>query len=148
VFFGGKMGKNKLQITYDFNFTLIALTVNLKPYRLAWFLNEKLDFSLAKQENIVLEFAANKKLAIVNYEHKTEYRTFKLLKNRAEEGTELFNAYLLPELKNFDYFLLLENESSTFDENVFLNKIKEIPFVQFAMKVDLDSLKSRDNLIF
>lgn len=142
------MGKNKLQITYDFDFTLLAINVNIKPYRLAWSLNKKLDLTLAKHDNIILEFAANKKLAIVNYEHQGEYCTFKLLKNRAEDGPGLFNAYLLPELKNFDYFFLMENESSTFDENVFLNKIKEIPFVQFAMKVDLDSLKSRDNLIF
>ncbi|MFT6054611.1 MAG: hypothetical protein ACJASP_001505, partial [Roseivirga sp.] len=64
-----------------------------------------------------------------------------------DDGAQ-FNAYLIPELKNFDYFLMLENESHGFDLKSFILNIKQIPSVQFAIIVDTATLKSKDNLIF
>ena len=142
------MAKNKLQVTYDYDFTLLALNANVKAYRLAWSINKDLKLNLSKSDNIEIDFKSGRNLNIVNYIDAGEYRTIRLLRNRAEETEEQFDAFIIPELKNFDYFLILENESSTFDENVFFTKIKEIPFVLFATKVDIEALKSRDNLIF
>lgn len=142
------MAKNKLQITYDYDFTLLALNANVKAYKLAWSINNELKVNLAKKSNIEINFTAGKSLNIVNYIDEDTYRTIRLLKNRAEESEDQFDAFIIPELKNFDYFIVLENESNTFDENAFISKIKEIPFVQFTTKVDIESLKSRDNLIF
>ena len=78
----------------------------------------------------------------------TEHQTVRLILNKSENINEQYGPFLIPELKNFDYLLVLENESNTFDENAFINNTKQIPFVQFAIKVDLQTLKSRDNLIF
>jgi len=142
------MAKKKLQVTYDYDFTLLALNANVRPYRLAWSINRELKLNLSKSVNIEIDFKSGRELNIVNYIDAGEYRTIRLLRNRAEESEEQFDAFLIPELKNFDYFLLLENESSTFDENAFISKIKEISFVQFATKVATEALKSRDNLIF
>lgn len=142
------MAKKKLQVTYDYDFTLLALNANVKPYRLAWSINKELKLELSKCDNIEIDFKSGRDLNVVNYIDVGEYRTIRLLRNRAEESEEQFDAFLIPELKNFDYFLLLENESNTFDENAFISKIKEIPFVQFATKVATEALKSRDNLIF
>ncbi|MBO3698003.1 IPExxxVDY family protein [Roseivirga sp. E12] len=142
------MAKKKLQVTYDYDFTLLALNANVKPYRLAWSINKELKLDLSKCENIEIDFKSGRELNVVNYIDLGEYRTIRLLRNRAEESEEQFDAFLIPELKNFDYFIILENESSTFDENAFISKIKEIPFVQFATKVEIEALKSRDNLIF
>ncbi|OEK00336.1 hypothetical protein BFP97_01875 [Roseivirga sp. 4D4] len=142
------MAKKKLQVTYDYDFTLLALNANVKPYRLAWSINKDLKLNLSKSDNIEIDFKSGRELNVVNYIDVGEYRTIRLLRNRAEESEEQFDAFLIPELKNFDYFLLLENESNTFDENAFISKIKEIPFVQFATKVATEALKSRDNLIF
>jgi hypothetical protein len=142
------MAKNKLDISYEIDFDLIAINASIKEYKLAWVLNKSLGWSLAKKGNIEIEFTGNKSLSVSNYFYKTEYQTFRLLKNRAEDLEEQFNAFLIPELKNFDYFVLLENESDSFDLNSFISKIKQIPFVQFAVIVDTAALKSRDNLIF
>ena len=142
------MAKNKLQITYDYDFTLLALNANVKAYKLAWSMNNELKVNLAKKSNIEINFTAGKNLSIVNYADEDTYRTIRLLRNRAEESEDQFDAFIVPEMKNFDYLIVLENESNTFDENAFISKIKEIPFVQFATKVDIESLKSRDNLIF
>lgn len=142
------MAKNKLQLTYDYNFTLLALNASVKAYKLAWSINKELKLELSKCDNIQIEFKQGRDLNVVNYKDESEYRTIRLIRNRAEESEEQFDAFVVPELKNFDYFIILENESSTFDENSFFTKIKEIPFVLFATKVEIEALKSRDNLIF
>ncbi|MFT7268237.1 MAG: hypothetical protein ACI905_000440 [Roseivirga sp.] len=145
------MAKNKLDISYEIDFDLIAINASIKEYKLAWMLNKSLDWDFAKMENIQLDFTKNKALSISNYFYETEYQKFRLLKNRADEGDDdgaQFNAYLIPELKNFDYFLMLENESHGFDLKSFILNIKQIPSVQFAIIVDTATLKSKDNLIF
>jgi hypothetical protein len=145
------MAKNKLDISYEIDFDLIAINASIKEYKLAWMLNKSLDWDFAKMENIQLDFTKNKVLSISNYFYETEYQKFRLLKNRADEGDDdgaQFNAYLIPELKNFDYFLMLENESHGFDLKSFILNIKQIPSVQFAIIVDTATLKSKDNLIF
>ena len=142
------MAKNRLEVSYDFQFDLIAVNTNVKEYKLAWAVNKELGLSLSKEENISIDFSKGKSLSISNYSCKTEYQTFRLLKNKAENQGEQFNAFLIPELKNFDYFLMVADDSMTFQINPFISTIKEIPFVLFAVSVDTSALKSRDNLIF
>ncbi len=142
------MAKNKLQVTYDFDFLLLALNANAKPYKLAWSLNRELKLNLIKAENIEIGFNEERSLSIQNFLETSEFQTVRLIRNRAEDVNDAYNAYLLPELKNFDYLIVLENETNTFDENVFITEIKRIPFVQFVTRIDIQSLKSKDNLIF
>ncbi len=142
------MSKNKLEVVYDFDFSLFALNANVKSYKIAWYLNTNEGFNFERTQELDIEFNRSKHINIVHYLHEDEYSKFRILKNRAEVSEDSYDAFLLPEMKQFDYLIMLENESSTFDENVFFNKIRQIPFVQFAIKVDLKTLKSRDNLIF
>lgn len=142
------MAKNRLDVSYDFEFDLIAVNSSVKEYKLAWALNKDLHLQLAKQENISIDFSGGKSLSVSNYSCETEYQVFRLLKNRAEDFDEKYNAYLIPELKNFDYFLMVADDSMTFQINPFISTIKRIPFVQFAVSVDTAALKSKDNLIF
>lgn len=141
------MAKNRLHVEYNFDFLLLAINSNVKAYKLAWSINKDLNLDLTKEENIEIGFKGDKSLSVQNFMDKNEFRTIRLLKNRAD-GNEDSLAYLLPELKNFDYFITLENESNTLDENIFIRGLKEIPFVQFTTKIDLQTLKSKDNLIF
>lgn len=142
------MAKNKLQVTYDFDFLLLALNANVKPYKLAWSLNKELGLNLVMTDNIEIGFVEEKSLSIQNYIDSDEFQTVRLIRNRAEDIDGAYNAYLLPELKNFDYLLLLENETNSFDENAFITEIKQIPFVQFITRINAQTLKSKDNLIF
>jgi hypothetical protein len=142
------MAKNRLDVVYDFEFELIALNTNVKEYKLAWAINKELGMGLAKEKNISIDFSGGKLLSISNYCWKTEYMTYRLLKNRAENSEGKFNAFLVPEMKNFDYFLMVADDSATFQINPFISTIKGIPFVQFAVSVDTAALKSKDNLIF
>ena len=142
------MGKNKLEINYEFNFDLVALNATVKEYKLAWGLNRFLHLNLTKRDNISLNFVQNRLMSISNYWHETDHLLIRLLKNRSENSEGRFGAFLLPEMKNFDYFLMIEDEADSFKINPFISRIKEIPFVQFAVTVDVAALKSKDNLLF
>ena len=142
------MAKNRLDVSYDFAFHLVALNTSVKEYKLAWVLNRDLQINLSKIDNISIGFSGGRSLSISNFIYEREYQTFRLLKNRSENLDDQYNAYLLPEMKNFDYFLMVADDSTTFDINPFISTIKQIPFVQFAVSVDTASLKSKDNLIF
>lgn len=142
------MSKNRLSVDYDFGFDLIAITASVKEYKLAWILNRELNLNLIKTDNIEIVFLDDKFMSISNFTSKTEHQAFRLLKNRAENIEEKFNAFLIPELQNFDYFLLIEDESDTFDLNAFITSIKEIPLIQFVVSLEASSLKSKENLIF
>lgn len=142
------MAKSKLTVTYDFDFVLFGLNANVKPHKLAWYINKEQGLSFAKTDDLIIEFNKSKHIRILHFIHEDEFCKYRILKNRSESTEDAFDAFLLPELKQFDYLMILENESTNFNENVFFDKIKQIPFVQFAIKVDLSTLKSRENLIF
>jgi hypothetical protein len=142
------MSKNKLSVDYDFSFDLIAITASVKEYKLAWILNRELNLNFIKSENIEIVFLDDKFMSISNFSSRTEHQIFRLLKNKAENHEEKFNAFLIPEMRNFDYFLLVDDESDTFDLNAFITSIKQIPFMQFVVSVEASTLKSKENLIF
>ena len=78
------MAKNKLTVTYDFNFTLIGLNSNVKPHKIAWFLNNNEDFDFSKTEDLVIEFNEDKNIQIAQFLHEDEFSKYRILKNRAE----------------------------------------------------------------
>lgn len=142
------MAKNRLKVSYDFDFHLMALSTGLKSYKLAWRLNRALHINLYRADNISIDFSRGKSLSIANYISKTEHQTIRLLKNHSENFDSKRDTYLLPEFKKFEYLLIVSDDSVTFDINAFISKIEQIPFVDFLLSVDTATLKTRDNLIF
>ena len=147
-FFWCIMAKNRLEVSYDFAFHLVALSTGVKAYKLAWTLNRDLQINLSKADNLSINFSRGKSLSIANYTSKREHQTVRLLKNRSEDFDSKRNTCLLPELTKFEYLLMVSDDSTTFDINTFISKIEQIPFVDFALSVDTAKLKSKDNLIF
>lgn len=56
--------------------------------------------------------------------------------------------HLLPELKNVDFLIKITNDDRCLDEKMMLDKIQAIPQVITTYTIDVDQLRSRDNLIF
>ena len=61
-----------------------------------------------------------------------------------------FPAYakLIPELKRFDYLILVQGFDDTFDTNDLKSRLSSVPKVQYVQSFLVDDLKSRENLIF
>ena len=142
------MKKNKLDGGYSIDFELIGLVCNKKEYKLAWHLNQSLDISLVKQEDIKIEYADNTSILISNYLFETEYVLFELLQNKLVGSGNIKSQLLMPELKQFDYLLKFKDQTDELtSENVSV-RIKEISIIEYAMRLNFDTLKSKENLLY
>ncbi len=141
------MKKNKLIASVDFDFSLLAIASQLREYKLAWVINRDLDIHLIKQKDEIVCFLGNEKLCISNYLYQTEHSRVRLIRNRSREDVGA-SQFLVPELKQFDFLMLIEGFEDSFVVQEAREIIKSIQGIQMANLIDLDQLKSRDNLIF
>jgi hypothetical protein len=142
------MKKKKLEAELRFEFSLIALISDLKEYKLAWHLNGVLDIQLVKKKDIELEFIRGQNLVISNYFYMTEHSYIRMLKNKSIIMLGESPAYLLPELNQFDYLILVHGYEDTLSMTELKKKISGIPKVQFVQTFEIENLKSKENLIF
>ena len=138
------MKKTKLVVEYDFDFVLLGITTSLKAYKLAWELNQKLSIHLVKKESIVVGFKGMEK-AFATHIHQTPRRFIRLLTNKLQDSD---GKYLLaPEYPHFDYLVVIQDAEQSFAENI-LNAVRQIPSVELAAFIPLETLKTKENFIF
>jgi len=160
------MAVHKLILDADFDdvdYTLIGIYCTIEDYRLAYLLNKNLEISLTRKASDLDCGNGKTGYSIFEWEDSKQLITWSLVSNSCKkevmhQGNQksLFDAqekiiqttYLIPEYKAVNYFLKIENECSTSKEAYILNKIMEIPQIATAFGVDIDQLKSKDNLIF
>jgi hypothetical protein len=142
------MKKSNLGNEHLFQFDLYGISCVLKEYKLAWNLNRQLRIQLVKKPDIELNFVNNRSLVISNYLFETENNAVRLIKNKSVNISEDKISLLIPELAHFDYLLIVNGFEDTFSESNLKKSVLSIEQVQFVQKCDLESLKSRDNLIF
>jgi len=142
------MKKLKLENDVQYDFTLVGITCTLKEYRLAWKLNKLLEIQLNKEKDIEIEFLKNQNLIISNYLHETENSQIRLLKNKSTDDFTIQSAYLLPELKEFDYFIIIRGFEDTISIDVLKSRIATIVEVHYTKEFVIENLKSKENLIF
>ena len=142
------MKKNKLEEGYEIDFELIGIVCNKKEYKLAWYLNQALKINLVKQNDIRMEFLNNAAILISNLKFETELLTFELLQNRLLEQDSHKKYFLIPELKRFDYFLKFKDQTRELSAKNLNLMIKEISIIEYAMQLNFDSLKSKENFLY
>jgi hypothetical protein len=143
----GSMKKSKLIANVDFDFSLLAIASQLKEYKLAWTINQGLGIRLVKQPDEIFHFLGNEKLCISNYLYQTEHSKLRLVHNRSKEESAA-NQFLIPELKQFDYLMLVEGFEGSMEIQEVREIIKTIDGVQMINLIEIDQLRSRENLIF
>lgn len=140
------MKKAKLQIEPAFDFELLGIVSPIREYRMAWLVNKELDLNLVKADDLELEFLNAEKLEIAQYFLSLPHGFIQLLKNKAINSTQQL-AFLIPELKNLDYFLLVQDETEELDLINFVKKLSQNPLVQSIVRIDISKLKSKENLL-
>lgn len=139
-----------LSFEYDIDFSLIGVHTAEQGYRLAYLLNKYAKTYLTRIDT-------NENLELFEYEDKYNYVTVCLVKNKYisknkkaigffQEEIETVK-YIIPERKKIDYFLKIEDCDSAFLKKI-EQQIKNIKEVQTSYIVDVDTLKSKNNLIF
>jgi len=137
---------HEIQIDFQYGFQLIGLETNAKEYKLAWHLNQQLSLKLVKSDDLVINFVAQPRIIISNFIFNTTHCTFRLLKNRSE--TESNHLFLLPEMKDIDFFLMINDESDTFDISGCVQKLSKISLISSYQTIETDELINKENLIF
>jgi len=140
------MKKAKLQIEPTFDFELLGIVSPIREYRMAWLVNQELELNLVKVDDLELEFLNFEKLEIAQYFLSLPHGFIQLLKNKALNSAQQL-AYLVPELKNLDYFLLVQDETEQLDLSNFMEKLSRNPLVQSIVRIDISKLKSKENLL-
>lgn len=142
------MKKNKLVVDYEYNFDLLGIISDAREYKIAWLINKILEIKLVKEKDLKIEFLGNQNIIISNYLFKTEHSIFRLLKNKSYGGGSGSPLFLLPELKDFDYLVIMEGFEDTFNIFEVVKRLRSINEVQYLQKVSISDLKFKENLIF
>ena len=140
------MKKAKLLVEPTFDFELLGIVSPIRDYRMAWLVNKELELNLVKVDDLELEFLSAEKLEISQYFLSLPHGFIQLLKNKALNSSEQL-AYLIPELKNLDYFLLAQDETDQLELSNFMEKLSQNPLVQSIVRIDISKLKSKENLL-
>lgn len=146
------------------DYDLIAIHTSLEDYRLAYFLNQKLPILLSKSNSFVESQSINgvaffSKFSYLVNETEEEWH---LIENKDEiiiasnaAVNDLFsqeaesistNVYLLPEMKKVNFFLKIENAFLPVSE--IASRLNSIIHISTAYAVEVENLKSKNNLIF
>lgn len=144
----------------DNNYTLIGIHSTLEDYKLAYILNNTLCTHF-KKADYSLDFENknnNASFSIYEFENRKLDTNWFLISNTYKDISKpvkngLFvesetTTYLIPEKKKVDYFLKLEGD---FDYEFILktiDKINQTKQIITSYKIDAQTLKSKDFLIF
>lgn len=143
---------------YEDSFTLIALHCSLEDFAVAYALNSRLKSSL-KRTSTDLDISKNISFPIFEWTDNISDTYWTFITNKSTSKAELDQVglfsnevaytthYLLPEHKEVDYFLKIEQASNTMEKEV-IKSILGIPKVVTAYTIETNKLKSKNNLIF
>ena len=139
------------------NYVLIALHSDLEDYALAYTLNRALKISLIRSKTD-LDISNETSFPIYEWKDKLNERNWTLIVNTSvkEEYLEVHDLFsdetsstvyhVLPEYKDVDYLLKIEQEEDEVDSGM-LDSILEISKIITAYQIETDKLKSKQNLI-
>ena len=156
--------KYKLKTTdYPVNYKLIALRTEIVDYRLAYLLNKLHFFCFKRKEKDIHCIVNSYKIFFSTFEdqHMDSKRSCFLIKNKAiyensfiNPGS-LFNSnlisetvFLIPELKNFDYFLKLVGVWKNEETKLLKKNITEILNLEAEYSINTEKISSINNLFF
>jgi hypothetical protein len=139
----GKKNVHKLSLETGQLPVLIGISSHENDYRLSWLINEHTGLHFVKAPN---HSAYNIRLKINQefsmYTYNQGGFTYRLVSNRCDNG------FLLEELKNMDFLLLVEENDVPFPVNDFIATMKVIPFIAAVFKFDINTLKNKNRLLF
>lgn len=138
--------KNVHTLASDTNHNLIIIGIasHENDYRISWALNSTLELKFVKADNFQSfhkRFAETQEFSMyINPENDT-FPLCKLISNRCDNG------FLIEELRNLDYILLLENNENKLDKNWFIQQLRTIPFISTAFEINPATVKSIGRII-
>ncbi len=150
-----------LKFSEDFfedSFTLIALHSSMEDFTIAYAINQGIK-SILKRSSKDLELSEFMSFPFYEWQDNLNDRYWTLIGNVSTRKERLVREglfqdepsyekrYLVSEYKEVDYFLKIEHDDDL-DEEMLLKRLIAIPRMVTAYSIDIDRLKSKNNLIF
>ena len=137
------MAKLTLEIEEDYDFQLIGISSHVKDYRICWEINRNLNFDLVREESLKLKTKeGDQNYAFFVYEDEENLIEYYLISNRSEFGR------LIPEEPKSDYFLLTKGHITEAESQEICKSISQLKPVLTSYLIEVEALKSKENLIF
>ena len=137
------MSKFTLNIEEDYEFSLIGISCHAKDYKLCFEFNKLLEVDFIRTEDLDIDSKKTQgNYSLYEYIDEDNFMDYYLISNRSSKGV------LIPEHKTIDYFLLLKGATNDDITDDMIQKISTLQIVLTAYKIDVDTLKSKQNLIF
>ena len=140
------MKKTKLLVEHSYDFDLLGLITPVRDYKLAWIINNQMGINLEKEDDLEMEFLNAPILKISQYFLSLPYGYVQLLKNKSLTSAAQIS-YLIPELRNVDFFLIIQDETTELNADLFLEHLSREVHIQNVIKLNVNKIKSRENLL-
>lgn len=137
--------KKFIKIDSGYNFIVAGIVTPLPEYRLCWNLNTVLGVEFYKTDDITITIPENhirQNFSRFVFEEDITISTFWVLQNKNNGD------YLLPEVKQSDYLLLVKGTYYTNKLKALEHQIRKIPEVQTTITLQPNKLKNKERLIF
>lgn len=162
------MAKYVLENVYDYDFSLIAISSSEPDYKICIHLNRALGVDLERDASIDLSsknIRTPLTFSLFSYEDEENFAQYILLSNQSNNSVlasetivtapSLFDAepqadvkgYLVPELAQYDYLLLLKGEEHEILSEEIQPLLKRINFIRAIKSVNPETLTSKKNLL-
>lgn len=125
---------------------VVGIVSAVKGYKFCWLINHHLSQDFRSHPDLEIHLEKRKLLYYFNiYSYDDiEFNCLNLLYENESKGE-----YLVPELKHLDYLWLLRinDPSQINNQDILMDKLRKLDFIQMASLLNLDHIKSRENLI-
>ena len=150
----------------EIDYNLLAIHTTLEDYRLAYFINQRLDVKLNKssKEILINDKEGEVHFSRFHYYEKKKDISWDLIQNineviqqKREGNQNLFTnfdievakkVYMIPEFKKVNYFLKIENSEDNTNLLEIQSELNSIDQIAANYIVDINKIKSKNNLIF
>lgn len=129
---------------FDYDFYLIGIVSSLKVYRLSSSVNKLLNSNLLRVDDVLNQFGDDyEDASYARYAGEDEENEilYDLIANKNENGP------LIKEKKEVDYFLIINGPDLKINIKSLISELNSIQHVQLAFELDVNTLKSKQNLI-
>nr|WP_315151898.1 IPExxxVDY family protein [uncultured Flavobacterium sp.] len=150
----------------EIDYSLIAIHTSLEDYRLAYFINQRLHVNLNKsiKEIQITDKEGEVHFSRFHFYEKKKDISWDLIQNineviqqKREDNQGLFTnfdlevakkVYMIPEFKKVNYFLKIENSEDNTNLLEIQSELNSIDQIAANYIVDINKIKSKNNLIF
>jgi hypothetical protein len=140
----GKRDVHRLSSDTETPRILLGISSHENDYRLSWAINQHLGYKFTKAENYQSfnqRLNENQEFSTYCFVDEENGDTFRLISNRCDNG------FLLDELKNIDFLLLIDAHNNAFNPADLLTKVKAVPFVSAIFKIEINTLKNKKRIV-